>query len=349
MGKTQFRIGITADFVTVLPGILDAGIEQVLKPAAGLEWEYMPDTGGVAQPQILNQYDAAIVLDYRLPAESFAGVDRLAVVARWGVGYDRVDVPACTRASVILAITSDSVARPVAEGALGLILALAKNFRQHDCNIRAGRWRDQAPTGVNIAGKTLGIVGLGHIGRELVQLARGVGMGRVLVHTRTIPAGNTAPAGVEYTDLNSLMRESDFISVHCPLNQQTRGMIGRRELALMKPSAYLINTARGAIVDEAALLAVLQEKQIAGAALDVFEEEPIPVHHPFLELDNVILTPHVIARTHECIRDTSISACRAVLAVAQGNPPEYIVNREVLEAPDVREKLARFKRAGAEQ
>jgi phosphoglycerate dehydrogenase-like enzyme len=135
------------------------------------------------------------------------------------------------------------------------------------------------------------------------------------------------------------MRESDFVAINCPLNAETRGMLGARELALMKPSSYLINTARGAIVDEIALLQVLRERRIAGAGLDVFAIEPIRDDHPFFELDNVVLTPHLIARTRGCIRDTSLSACRNVLAVAQGRVPPYVVNRDVLAHPRIRSRL----------
>ena len=341
--KKAFRIGISPDFATQAPGLLDPGIEEVLKLSPGVEWEHMPDTSGVAVPEILNRYDAAIVLDYRFPAESFRGLERLAIIARWGVGYDRIDVPACTEASVILAVTPDSVRRPVAEGALGLIFALAKNFRAHDRNCRAGRWRDEAPVGFNIEGKTLGVVGLGNIGRELFRLARGVGFRRLLAYVPGAPNAEETAAGVEYTGLDTVMRESDFISIHCPLNDETRGMIGARQLALMKPTAYLINTARGAIVDEQALIAALREHKIAGAGLDVFETEPIPAGHALLELDNAILSPHVIARTRECIRDTSLSACRSVVAVSQGSTPPYIVNRKVLDRPGMKEKLARYQ------
>lgn len=341
--KKPFRVGITPDFVTQVSGVLDPGIEEVLKPAPGIEWEYMPDTGGVASAHVLNRYDAAIVLDYRFPAASFRGVERLTVIARWGVGYDRIDVPACTDARVILAITSDSVGRPVAEGALGLIFALAKNTRTHDRNIRAGRWREHAPMGFNIAGKTLGVVGLGNIGGELACLARGAGFGRVLAFVPRELIPNSPVEGFEYTDLDTLLRESDFVSIHCPLNDQTRGMIGAAQLAMMKPTAFLINTARGAIVDEAALVLALREHKIAGAGIDVFDTEPIPAGHPLLELENVILSPHVIARTYECVRDTSLSACRSVVAVAQGNAPPYIVNRQVLDDPKMKEKLARYR------
>jgi phosphoglycerate dehydrogenase-like enzyme len=341
--KKLFRIGITPDFATQVQGAIDPGIDEVLRPAPGIEWEFMPDTGGVADPEILNRYDAAIVLDYRFPAESFRGVQRLAVLARWGVGFDRIDVPACTEASVILAVTPDSVARPVAEGALGLMFALAKNFRTHDINCRAGRWREQAPIGFNLQGKTLGAVGLGNIGRELFGLARGVGFRRLLAYEPIAPNAEEAAAGVEFIALDAVMRESDFISIHCPLNDQTRGMIGAPQFALMKPTAYLINTARGPIVDEAALRTALSEHKIAGAAIDVYETEPVRPDNPLLKLENALFSPHVIARTHEGIRDTSVSACRSVVSVSKGAAPPYIVNRQVLERPAMREKLARYQ------
>lgn len=337
-----FRIGITPDFATQASGTLDSGIDEVLKVTPGVVWEYMPDTAGVAAPEVLSQYDAAIVLDYRFPAESFRGVERLAVIARWGVGYDRIDVAACTEAAVILAITTDSVGRAVAEGAMGLIFALAKNLRTHDRNCRAGRWRQDAPTGFNLSGKTLGAVGLGNIGRELFRLARGVGFRCLLASVPGAPNPEEVAAGVEYKDLDSVMRESDFISIHCPLNERTRAMIGARQLALMKPTAYLINTARGAIVDESALISALREHKIAGAGLDVFATEPLPPGHALLQLENAILSPHAIARTHECVRDTSLSACRSVVAVSQGNSPRYVVNREVLDRPEMKRKLARY-------
>ena len=340
--KKPFRIGITPDFETVMRGIINPGVDEIFKPAPGIEWEYMPDTGGVADPEVLNRYDAAVVLDYKFPAESFRGVERLAIIARWGVGFDRIDVPACTEASVILAVTPDSVARPVAEGALGLMFALAKNFRTHDINCRAGRWRDQAPIGSNLQGKVLGTVGLGNIGRELFRLARGIGFSRLLAYEPIAPNAEEAKAGVEFTDLDTVMRESDFVSIHCPLNEHTRGMIGARQFALMKPTAYLINTARGPIVDESALVAALGEHKIAGAAIDVYETEPVRPDNPLLKLENAIFSPHVIARTHEGIRDTSVSACRSVVSVSRGVAPPFIVNRQVLDRPAMREKLARY-------
>ena len=342
----SFRVGITPDFLTHATGLLEPALAEVLDPAPGIAYEWMPDTDGVGAAEVLDRYDAVIGLDYRFPAESFHGIRRLAVLARWGVGYDRVDVAACTTADVIIAITPDSVRRPMAEANIALIWALAKNLSLLERECRAGRWRDSLPrNGTCLPGRTLGSLGLGNIGSEMFRIARGMGFGRLLAHSPRATPEAAAALGVELTDLDTMLRESDFVTINCPLNPRTRGIIGARELALMKPSAYLINCARGAIVDERALVDALTQRRIAGAGLDVFEIEPIPDGHPFLSLDNVIVTPHAAGRTDESIRDTSLSACRAVLAVSRGEAPPYIANREVLERPGLRAKLRGFVRS----
>lgn len=337
MRKTPFRIGITSDFESNATGLLEPALAAVFDPVAGIEYETMPATGGVGAPEVLDRYDAIIALDYRFPAESFIGLKRLAVIARWGVGYDKIDVDACTEAGVLLAITRDSVRRPVAEGILALIFSLAKNLRTLDRQIRAGVWRRDPPVLIDLEGRTLGSIGLGSIAGEMFRLARGIGFGRLLAYSVRTPS--TLAPEVELTDLNTVMRESDFVAINCPLTTESRGMIGARELSLMKPTAYLINTARGAVVDEAALVEALRQGTIAGAGLDVFATEPIPDGHPLLELDNVVLSPHLIARTEGCVRNTSLSACRNVLAVAQGIAPAYLANREVLAHPRVQARL----------
>ncbi len=339
MSKTPFRVGITSDFETHAKGLLEPALAAVLDPVAGIEHELMPDTSGVGAPEVLDRYDAVIALDYRFPAESFVGLERLAVLARWGVGYDKVDVDGCTKAGVLLAITPDSVRRPVAEGILAMIFALAKNLRTLDRQIRTGRWRREPPVLADLAGRSLGSIGLGNIAGEMFRIARAVGFGRLLAYSRPTHA-NAGALGVELTDLDTVMRESDFVAINCPLTTESRGMIGARELGLMKPTAYLINTARGAVVDETALVEALRQGKIAGAGLDVFATEPIPDDHPLLKLDNVVLSPHLIARTDGCIRDTSLSACRNVLAVARGAAPPYVANPEVLAHPRVRARLA---------
>jgi phosphoglycerate dehydrogenase-like enzyme len=338
MSQAPFRVGITSDFGTHAKGLLEPALVAVLDPASDVEYETMPDTNGVGAPEILDRYDAVIALDYSFPASSFAGLERLAVLARWGVGYDKVDVDACTQAGVLLAITSDSVRRPVAEGILALIFALSKHLRTLDRQIRAGRWRREPPVLVDLAGRSLGSIGLGNIAGEMFRMARAIGFGRLLAYSRSSHS-DAAALGVELTDLDTVMRESDFVVINCPLTTETRGMIGARELGLMKPTAYLINTARGAVVDEAALVEALRQRKIAGAGLDVFSTEPIPGNHPLLDLDNVVLSPHLIARTDGCIRDTSLSACRSVLAVARGAAPLYLANPGVLAHPRVRARL----------
>ena len=339
MSKTSFRVGITSDFETNAKGLLEPALAAVLDPVPGLEYERMPETNGVGTPEVLDRYDAVIALDYRFPAESFVGIERLAVLARWGVGYDMVDVNACTEAGVILAITPDSVRRPVAEGILAMIFALAKNLRTLDRQIRAGRWRRDPPVMADIEGSSLGSIGLGNIASEMFRIAKAIGFGRLLAYSRPT-SSNAVALGAELTDLDTVMRESDFVAINCPLTAETRGMIGARELALMKPTAYLINTARGAVVDESALVQALRKGKIAGAGLDVFATEPIPDDHPLLKLDNVVLSPHLLARTGGCTRDTSLSACRNVLAVARGVAPLHVANPEVLAHPRVRARLA---------
>ncbi|MGH9327717.1 MAG: NAD(P)-dependent oxidoreductase [Terriglobia bacterium] len=326
----MFRVGITPDFEKDARGVLPPALAEVLDPAAGIEYETMPDTGGIAVAEVLDRYDAVISFSYIFPAASFRGLKRLAVIARWGVGFDQIDIDASTEAGVIVAITRDSVGRSIAEGILALMFSLAKNIPQLDRNCREGRWRQDPPHLINLEGRVLGSIGLGNIATEMIRLTAGLGFTRRLAFSPTTDHRRATEIEVELVNLDAVMLESDFVTVNCPLNAKTRGMITARHLALMKPTAYLINTARGSIVDEAALVNALEQKKIAGAALDVFDTEPIPPNHPLLKLKNVIVTPHLIGRTEEGIRKTSLSACRSVLAVAQGLAPPYVVNPEAL-------------------
>jgi phosphoglycerate dehydrogenase-like enzyme len=337
--KNPFRVGITHDFETHAKGVLAPALAEVFDRAGGIEYEIMPDTGGVGAPEKLDAYDGIIVLDYAFPAPSFQGLSRLAVLARWGVGCDRLDLNAATEADVIVAITTDSVRRPVAEGIFALIFALARNLRALDRNIRAGDWRRDPPRVIDIEGRTLGSIGLGNIAGEMFRMARGVGFGRLLAHDPSAEAPEAERLDVKLTDLDTVMRESDFITVNCPLTPQSRGLIGARQLELMKPTAFLINTARGEVLNEPDLVAVLRERRIAGAGLDVFATEPISAGHPLLEMDNVVLSPHLIARSEDCVRNTSLSACRNVLAVQRGTAPPYVANPKVLSRPRVRARL----------
>lgn len=334
----RFRLGFTADFARQAPGAAESAIVELLPE---VDWEMMADTGAAARADVVDRYDGILALGLRFPRESLAKLDRTVIIARWGVGYDRIDVDACTEAGVIVAITPGAVRRPVAEGILAYVFALAKQMHALDAQIRLGRWRTPLPDLWNIEGKTLGSVGAGNIARELFRLARPLGFGRLLA---TDPYAPSTPEGVEAVDLDTLLRESDFVVINCPLTVETRRRIGAREIALMKPTAFLINTARGPIVDERALVAALRSRAIAGAGLDVFETEPVEADNPLLGLDNVILSPHAIAWTRELHRDNSLEACRNIREVSEGRIPEHVVNREAIARPRFQAKLARWRR-----
>lgn len=223
------------------------------------------------------------------------------------------------------------------------MIALAKRLADKDRLVRQGRWDVRgAYCGGEIYGKTLGIVGFGNTGSELARLVAPFAM-RVLVFDPYVTAETAQRLGVEAVPLDDLLRQADFVCIHAKLTDETRGLIGARELALMKPTAYLINCARGPIVDQRALTAALRERRIAGAGLDVFETEPLPVDDLLLRLDNVMLSPHTAAHT----RDLSIAMgeinSEQMLAVASGRPPRDVVNREVLDRPGFQAKLGRWR------
>ncbi len=196
--------------------------------------------------------------------------------------------------------------------------------------------------GTELRDRTLGVIGFGGIGRALVKLLAGFGMNPPLVYDPFVDAADATRLGVQSVSLDELLAESDFVSIHCPLNENTRNLIGARELARMKLTAYLINTARGGIVDEAALAAALRENRIAGAAIDCFVGEPLTAPPVFASLDNVLLAPHCIAWTDELFRDIGRAVCRGMLDLAEGRVPKGVVNREVLERESFREKWKRI-------
>lgn len=342
----SFRVGITPDFYEDARGRFESALETRLTGVAGLEWAPMPpQPGKLATPGALNQFDALFVLGLRITPESLAGVERLALVARWGVGFDRIDVPALSAAGIALAITPRAVRRPVAEAILAFIFALSKNLLEQDRVVRGGRWRaDLSRLGSTLGGKVLGSIGCGNIAREMFRLAASLGFSRFLACDPLVTPEDLAGLGVEMTSLDEVLRASDYVVVNCPLNQATRGLMGEREFRRMKPTAFFINAARGAIVDQKALTRALQQRWILGAGIDVFEREPVDPRDPLLGLDNVILSPHGMAWTHELTRDNGLEACDNILSVFRGEPPEGLVNREVLDHPGFQQKLARYRR-----
>ena len=336
----SFRVGITRDTLRADgTSIFDPRALQIVDEAK-LQWEFIPDNVKELTAAHGAQYDALCVLNPKVPAAVVSAPDsRVRIVARMGVGYDSVDVKACTENGVILTNTPDGVRRPVATSILTLILALSHKLATKDSLTRTGRWSETTDhMGVGLTGRTVGSIGVGNIGSELFRLLAPLEM----VHLAYDPyakAEDAARLRVRLTDKETVFREADFVCVNTPLTPETRGFIGAREFALMKPTAYFINTARGPIVDERALYAALAERRLAGAALDVFEIEPIGRDNPLLALDNVIVTPHSICWTDEFFRNNAESAFRSVVAVATGKTPTFVVNRDVLEHTAVRARL----------
>ncbi len=339
MNKTEFRIGVTPDF---LKPDSSSDLDDIAGPLfdeAGLNWEYIDNKTSVLSNSQVKDYDALLVLGAKITEETLNNNDRLAIIARFGVGYDKIDVAACTKHGVLLTIAPDGVKRPVATSILTFVLSLSHQLLIKDRLIRSGKWEDTKDfMGMGLVGKTLGLVGMGNIGKETFKLAKPFGMRHIAFDPYITPA-ETAEVDVELVNLETLMRTADFICVCCPLNENTHGLIDARCISLMKPTAYLINTARGPIVDQKALTDALQNRRIQGAGLDVFEREPIDDNDPLLSLDNVILTPHSICWTDQCFEGNGKRACESIISVASGQIPKYIVNRDVIDNPILMKKL----------
>jgi phosphoglycerate dehydrogenase-like enzyme len=270
------------------------------------------------------------------------GAPNLVAIGRSGAGYDKIDVAACTENDVALFNAPRALNHSTASTALLFMLALSKRLFAQDRITRQGRWDLQsAVMGSELTGRTLGIVGLGHSGRELVRLAAPFRM-RIIAFSPHADPVQAEGLGVRLTALEKVLAECDFLSIHARLASETKGLIGGPQLALMKPTAYLINVARGEIVDQRALVECLRQRRIAGAGLDVFAVEPLPANDPLTALDNVILTPHWSPATVDIWKATGQAMSAGMLRAAQGVVPENVVNREVLTRPGFMAKLARF-------
>ena len=342
--NTQFEVGLTRDFLTADGKLVYKDIGLDVLDAAGVKHRFLDRHEPTMTPDLLHGLDVVISLTPKYTAASLAGPDQLTAIVRFGVGYDMVDVAACTQADVLLCITAGAVNHSVAEATLTWMLALSHRVLEKDRLVREGRWHERAHyMGSELRGRTLGVIGLGGIGGRLIELLRGFGMNRPLAFDPYVQPSRAAELGAESVSLEKLMREADFISVNCPLTAQTRNLIGREQIALMKPTAFLINTARGGIVDEEALLAALEDKHIAGAATDVYATEPTGRDHPLAGLDNMILAPHCIAWTDELFSEIGSIAAQAVIRITKGVVPAAgVVNSAVLQRPGFQAKLRRY-------
>jgi glyoxylate reductase len=267
-----------------------------------------------------------------IDAAVFDAGKRLRIIAQMAVGYDNVDVAAATERGILVTNTPGVLTETTADLAFALLLAAARRVVEGDRLTRAGGWKSWHPSfmlGQDVYGATLGIVGLGKIGQAVARRARGFDM-RVLYFSRSRHAGAEAELGVECADLDRLLRESDFVSLHVPLSPETRGLIGERELRLMKPTAVLVNVARGPVVDQRALYETLKERRIWAAGLDVAEVEPIPLDDPLLSLDNVVITPHVGSASVATRSKMAEMAVESIVEALRAEMPSYCVNPEAL-------------------
>jgi phosphoglycerate dehydrogenase-like enzyme len=275
--------------------------------------------------------------------QSLAGNERLVSIHRGGVGYERLDVPALTDAGIMLFITPDAVRRPMAVVYMTFILALNMRLLTKDRLIREGRWAEQSHyQGWGLVGRTLGAVGVGNIGHEMFKMAMPFEMKHIAYDPFLKPEA-VADVGVQLVDLHTVLKESDILCIICPLNEETRHIIGEKELTMMKESAFLINAARGPIVDETALIRALNEGWIRGAGLDVFEQEPVQNDNPLLKMDNVILSPHALAQTDQTFSNMWDIIVGQMATILRGEIPTTLVNGEVLDSAKLQIKMKKLQ------
>jgi D-3-phosphoglycerate dehydrogenase len=287
-----------------------------------------PEAFAVLAPQ------AEAVLHFRgvLDEARMARLTRCRIIAHYGTGLDRIDVPAATARGIMVTSGPLYAVDEVSSHAIALLLAAARKIVAADRAVREGRWHIPPLRPVHrIAGKVLGLLGFGNIARETARKGRALGLD-VVAHDPYVEAAVFAGHNVRGVTLEECLALADFLSIHLPNTPQTQGLVGRAALARMKPSAIVINTSRGAVVDEAALVEALQRGRLAGAGLDVFAQEPLPPDHPLLQLPNVTVTGHVAFYSEESIRQMQREAAEQVVLACDGRVPSYLVNPEVLTA-----------------
>ncbi|HVX10287.1 MAG TPA: NAD(P)-dependent oxidoreductase [Pirellulales bacterium] len=352
-----FRVALTGDFLdeSGQPGYGDLGL-PLWADMPSIRYHFLRDQAPrddaaywrnfysmEVESRHISDVDGLVVLRPWVKRTTFAeGAETLVVIGRSGAGYDKIDVEACTENDVALFNAPHGLHHATASSALLFMLALAKRLPEQERVARTGDWRQQPRImGGELLGRTLGIVGLGNSGRELARLVAPFEM-TVLAYSEHTEPSQAAELGVRLVPLDELLRSADVVSLHSRLTPASRGMIGAAQLALLKPTAFFVNVARGELVDQAALVTLLRERRIAGAALDVFEHEPLPADDPLTSLDNVILTPHWNASTSDVWRATGRAMALGILRAARGELPENIVNRDVLGRQGFIDKLKRF-------
>ncbi|KKC29199.1 glyoxylate reductase [Caldanaerobacter subterraneus KAk] len=318
--------------VFVTRAIPEEGLELLRKYC---EVEVSPYDRMLTKEELLEKIkdkDAVITqLTDRVDKEFFEAAKNVKIVANYAVGFDNIDLEEATKRGVYITNTPDVLTNATAELAWALLFAAARRVVEADKFMRAGKFQGWAPMlflGKGVTGKTLGVIGAGRIGQAFAKMAKGFEM-KILYNARTPKPEFEKETGAKYVDLDTLLKESDFVSIHLPLTPETRHLIGERELKLMKNSAILINTGRGPVVDEKALVKALKEKWIYAAGLDVYEREP-EFEKELAELDNVVMLPHIGSATEEARRDMSVLVAQNIIDVIEGRVPRTLVNKDIL-------------------
>ena len=339
----KFQVALTADFFDGNQPKFESINFALLEAQSHIGYRMFDEYRDVITSEQVAGANGVLVLSPAVTKETVSESSELLAIGRFGVGYDLVDVNACTEADVLVLIAAGAVDRSMAEAIVTWMLGLTHHIRAKDDLVRTGGWDQRTRfMGVELRGRRLGLIGLGGIGRMLVRLLGGFGMERPVAFDPYVHPDVAGERGVELVELSTVMASADFVVVCCPLNDETRGLIGADEISQMAGSSYLINAARGGIVDENALYNALRDRTIAGAALDVFEDEPLKQPHRFGELDNVLLAPHSIGWTYELFRDIWQTCCRSMIDLSVGKQPRGAVNAEVFDRPSFQEKWRRL-------
>ncbi len=311
---------------------------EKLKSAGEVEFAEKPPLKEDNLVKIIGRYDAVVAGLDEYTARVIEEAKSLKVIGRYGVGLDNVDLNAATEHGIIVTYTPGANTNAVAEHTFALIFSLVKNIPKLNEAGKRGIWARRGELNRELQGKVLGIIGLGRIGRAVARMAKAFDM-RVIAYSPHAPKEEADKLGVQLVTLEELLSNSDIVSIHTSLAPEKYHMIGGKELKLMKKTAYLVNTARGELIDENALVKALKNGEIAGAALDVLEKEPPPPDSELLSLDNIIITPHAASHTWEAVKRMGDMVTEDVIAVLRGMKPKYLANPEVLKKENLRIKI----------
>lgn len=311
----------------------ERGLKIIKKHFDAEIWpEYAPPPKKVITEKARNVDALATLLSDKIDAEVFDAAPKLKIVAQMAVGFDNIDIPEATKRGIYVTNTPEVLTDTTADFAWALLLAVARRVVEADKYVRSGQWKvgwhPMMLQGRDVHGATLGIIGAGRIGFAVAKRATGFDM-KILFYD-VVPRPEMEKLGAKKVDMDTLLRESDFVSIHVPLMKETYHLINEEKLKLMKKTAYLINNSRGPVVDEKALYKALKEGRIAGAALDVFEQEPTPLDNPLLKLDNVVVAPHISSASYETRSRMAEMVAENLVAFFNGEKPPNLVNPEVM-------------------